>query len=577
MDLSGDRSRLDMYFAGLQQRVASRSPLQALNQPPTTQQLSPCQSGLATPSAHSRKNQEAHGQCSPALIKAESTPLMRPDSSDESPPLPGDSNLQGLSLSKAESSPPQLGVASTREASCVGHSAAIKQEDAKQHADSSWQVSRPRVSPSHDNTADKSAAGMQRPSCSDTAEPSGHESAACGGAEDSDTQLSNRVVGHTVAPGADAMTARCHSYDQHPAESKAGSAQSIHFCAHSTTAEPQAKHEADGMCGGVSHGISSMQPAARCREPHCADTQLAFAEDSKELHARHAKRRRVSEDSASPQPSPSLHHRDAPQPQSSLGDAAPCWQEPAVTGSPTNAIAEIPGEAPGHCKSHPSGCSNPEPASHMSDASEGNGPSDVCIPQEADVSRQQRQQQQQQLACPSQLKHLPRLSRSHEMAAAADIALTAPDHPGMQQETSRVHPPSRHEISEEQGLAELIASTAGAQSDCSEQPECRADSCRGSLADEGQASHSGTSETLRKPDTAIGAAGGGCSENTSAFVDISQIDVGRQARLLAAIHRDSLQRGMPQDCRKASPSSCGQAGLMKQAKMQAFFRSKSGS
>ncbi len=585
MDLSGDRSRLDMYFAGLQQRVASRSPLQALNQPPASLQLSPRQSGLATASAHS-ENLGTYGQCTPSLIKAESSPLMGPDSLDESSPLPDDSRAKGLSLSKAESSPPQLGASSTPEASHVARSAAIKQEDAKQHADSSWQVSRPRASPSHDTTADtladKPAPGMQQHSCSETAKPCGQESAACDGAEDSDAQLPNRVVGHTMEPGAASMTARCHVDGQRVTKLRAGAAQSGQFCGHSrtysTTAQPQIQHEADQIGHGISHGISSMQPAARCQDSHGAGPPLARLENNGDLQMRHAKRRRVSEDSASPQPSPSLSRRDAPQLQSSLDDAAPRVQRPTVISCPAKDTVETPEKRLRHFKVHTSGCSKPEATSHMCDASNKNDPSGVCIPQEPDVSREQRQQQQQQLVCHSQMMHQPRLFRSHEMAAAADIALTAPDHPGMQQATTGVHPPSSNEILEDQGLAELIASTSGARPDCSEQPEGRVASCLGPLAEERQASHSGIlSEMLPKPDTPTGAAGGACSDHTSAFVDISQIDVGRQARLLAAIHRDGLQRGMSQDCRKASPSSCGQAGLMKQAKMQAFFRSKSGS
>ena len=61
------------------------------------------------------------------------------------------------------------------------------------------------------------------------------------------------------------------------------------------------------------------------------------------------------------------------------------------------------------------------------------------------------------------------------------------------------------------------------------------------------------------------------SGNFGSFVDITSIDTARQARLLAAIQRSVGSASIGGDGSKPSQSGCRQSGLLKQAKMQAFF------
>ena len=67
----------------------------------------------------------------------------------------------------------------------------------------------------------------------------------------------------------------------------------------------------------------------------------------------------------------------------------------------------------------------------------------------------------------------------------------------------------------------------------------------------------------------LSAAGAG-----DEYVDLTLIDPGKQARLLAAIQREAAGAASSRAGSQPSPLHCRQSGLMKQAKMQAFFSLK---
>ena len=96
MDLSGDRSRLDMYFAGLQQRAASNSRLQNSSSPASKQLASPVVPQSLLPLAATSPGARHHD----GLCKAQSTPPAKPED--------GDCGQGCTDIEKAESSPAGL-------------------------------------------------------------------------------------------------------------------------------------------------------------------------------------------------------------------------------------------------------------------------------------------------------------------------------------------------------------------------------------------------------------------------------------------------------------------------------------
>ena len=83
-----------------------------------------------------------------------------------------------------------------------------------------------------------------------------------------------------------------------------------------------------------------------------------------------------------------------------------------------------------------------------------------------------------------------------------------------------------------------------------------------------------SSASVSSFDTAGGAGPQTAVDAGSEFVDLTLIDPRKQARLLAAIQREATSPASSGTSSRTSPMHCRQFGLMKQAKMQAFFRFK---